>query len=125
MIFANSADTKVSVNDKTVDYVSQIIRSEFDTDGCHKLSPEKYTPVLVAAHYGHKAFIEYIIENEKDGLELLTETTKDKRKMNILHICAMRSGSAEDSNDRDNEDEEKQHSKGQDNTNKIRSGATR
>jgi hypothetical protein len=95
----------ISVNDQTKDYVSDIIYREYDKDGCIRPSPEKYTPVLVAAYYGHKAFIEYIIKSEENNYELIDKTTADNRKMNILHICAERSAPKSD-NEGQNDTEE-------------------
>ena len=93
-----------SNKDPKLDKVSDIIRCEYNDDGCNTLSPEKYTPMLVAAHYGHKAFIEYIMKIDNKANDYVTETTKDKRRMNILHICAERSASKTDDKGEDDKD---------------------
>jgi ankyrin repeat protein len=93
-----------SIVDQTTDNVSDIIRREYDRNGCATFSSEKYSPVHIAAYYGHKAFIEYIIENDKDGHKYVTKTTNDRRKMNVLHICA--EFGAPKTNDEEEEEEE-------------------
>ena len=69
-----------------------LIQRVHDPDGCVTFSPENYTLVHIAAHYGHKAFIEYILEHVAGGDKYVTKVTKDRRKLNILHICAERAG---------------------------------
>jgi hypothetical protein len=105
-------DSNSSISDQTMDNVSDIIRRKYDQNGCKIFSPEKYTPVHIAAHYGHKAFIEYIIENDDDGHKYVTKTTNDRRKMTVLHICAECSApntKEEDDNDDDDKTKKKEN----------------
>jgi hypothetical protein len=68
-------------------------------------------PMHIAAHYGHKAFIEYILENDDEGHKYVTKTTNDRRKMTVLHICAECGASntkgEEEADDEDNEKKKK------------------
>jgi hypothetical protein len=99
-------DLNSSISDPATDNVSDVIRRKYDPDGCTTFSPEKYTPVHIAAHYGNKAFIEYIIENDDEGSKYVTKTTNDRRKMNVLHICA--ECGAPKTKDEDEKEEEKE-----------------
>jgi len=100
-------DINSSISDPTTDNVSDIIRRNYDPNGCTTFSPEKYTPVHIAAHYGHKAFIEYILENDDEGHKYITKTTNDRRKMTVLHICA-ECGAPKTKDEEEKEEEEEE-----------------
>jgi ankyrin repeat protein len=109
-------DLNSSISNPAMDNVSDIIRREYDLNGCVTFSPEKYTPVHIAAHYGHKAFIEYIIENDDEGHKYVTKTTNDRRKMTVLHICAECGApkTKDEEEEEEEDDDDKKNKKGND-----------
>ena len=100
------ADVTTLISNEANDNVSDIIQRVYDPKGCVTFSPENYTPVHIAAYYGHKAFIEYILEHVAGGDIYVTDITQDRKKMNILHICAERASPSK-TEDEGNDDKKK------------------
>ena len=87
-------------NHQELDNVSHEI-SKYDKQAWDQITAEGYTPVHVAAHYGNNAFIQYVIEKVENGEHRVLQSTKNTRKMNVLHICAEQSASSSTENEKD------------------------
>lgn len=84
--------------DEKWDNISHKISTVYCENTWNLASTEGYTPAHVAAHYGNNAFIQYIIENVKNGKDYVLQPTQNIRKMNVLHICAEQSISSLEEN---------------------------
>ncbi|CAF0926128.1 unnamed protein product [Adineta steineri] len=87
--------TAVDDNDKDQqrDNISHKISTEYNPNAWKQSNIEGYTPLHIAAHYGNNAFIQHIINNVKNWEDYVRQSTKNSRKMNVLHICVEQSGS--------------------------------